>query len=66
MDELTTNLKLMEAISASAAMNNARSMLEETAAYIEPEQWEGIRRYVLPLLQAEHDRLKGEYHRLRN
>jgi hypothetical protein len=28
------------------------------------ERWEGIRRYVLPLLEAERERLDQEHHRL--
>jgi hypothetical protein len=66
MDELTTNLQLMETISASDAMNNARTVLEEAAEDMDTEHWEAIRRYVFPLPQAEHDRLDGAYQRLRN
>jgi hypothetical protein len=29
------------------------------------ERWEAIRRYVFPLLEAEHERLNGEYRQLR-
>ena len=64
MDDLSRNLQLVETIAASAAMVNARTVLEYNAS--EDEEWcEGIRRHVFPLLEAEHQRLQEEYHRLR-
>ena len=47
-------------------LNNACVELEDAAANeaIDGERWEAIRRYVFPLLEAEHERLDGEYHRL--
>jgi hypothetical protein len=65
MDEFTQELRLMEVIAASDAMVNARVELEDAAADMDPERWEAIQRYVFPLLQAEHERLDPEYHRLR-
>ncbi len=67
MDAITRELQLFEVISASDAMNNARATLEDAAAEDEgnEEMWEAIRRYVFPLLEAEHGRLDREYQRLR-
>lgn len=65
MDELTRDLELMEVITASDAINNARTVLEETLEDNDEEWCEGIRRHVYPLLEAEHKRLGAEYRRLR-
>jgi hypothetical protein len=66
MDELTRELELFEVIAASDAMNNARTALEDAAQDEgNGERWEAIRRYVFPLLEAEHERLGEEYRRLR-
>ena len=66
MDELTKELRVVEVISASDAMTNARIDLEEAAANggISEQRWEGIRRYVFPLLESERERLDQEYRRL--
>jgi hypothetical protein len=50
-----------EVIAASDAMNNAQVELEEAAEGMDAERWEGIRRHVFSLLEAEHERLAGEY-----
>jgi hypothetical protein len=65
MDAFTQELELLEVISASDAMNNARVELEDVAEDMDRERWEAIRRYVFPLLEAEHERLNGEYRQLR-
>jgi hypothetical protein len=67
VDESTRDPELMEVISAADAMVNARVDLEEAEAdgRIDEERWEAIRRYVFPLLEAEAERLDGEYRRLR-
>ena len=65
MDELTRELRLMEVIAASDAMINARVELEDAAEDMDSERRETIRRYVFPLLEREHERLGGEYRRLR-
>ena len=67
VDDFTRDLELMEVIAASDAINNARADLEDAEAdgRIEAERWEAIRRYVFPLLEAEHERLAGGYRRLR-
>jgi hypothetical protein len=66
MDEFTKDLRLMEVISTSAGMNDARVELEDLAAdgTLSGERWEGIRRHVFPLLDAERERLDAEYERL--
>jgi hypothetical protein len=66
MDDFTRDLELMEVISASDAMNNARVELEDAAENMDLERWEAIRRYVFPLLEAEHERLAAEYARLQD
>jgi hypothetical protein len=67
VDELTRDLRLMEVIAASDAMNNARAALEDAADEAGGgERGEAIRRHVFPLLEAEHERLGEEYHRLRS
>jgi hypothetical protein len=53
MDELTRDLELLEVLTASDAMVNARTVLEETLADRDEEWCEGIRRHVFPLLKAE-------------
>ena len=65
VDDLTRNLELMEVIAASDALNNARTVLEETLEDKDEEWCEGIRHHVFPLLEAEKRRLDDEYHRLR-
>jgi hypothetical protein len=65
MDDFTRDLQLMEVISASDAMSNAQVELEDAAENMDLERWEAIRRHVFPLLEAEYERLDGEYHRLR-
>jgi len=65
MDEYTRAFQLIETICASDAMNNARTVLEEHAETLSEEQWEGISRFVFPVLEAESERLDGEYRRLR-
>jgi hypothetical protein len=70
VDEFTRELSLFEVIAASDACNNARTELEEAAARAPAEgdageRLEAIRRFVFPLLEAEHERLAGKYHRLR-
>jgi hypothetical protein len=68
VDEFTRELKLMEVTSASDAMNNARAELEDAAAADggeNAERWEGIRRHVFPLLEAERKRLAAQYRYLR-
>ena len=64
MDEFTQELDLMEAI---VSAGNARVHLEDAEAEgrIEAERWEGIRRHVFPLLEAEARRLDADYRRLR-
>jgi hypothetical protein len=67
MSDLNREFELFEAIATSDAMNNARTELEVCAEDAEgdaAERWEAIRRYVFPLLEAEHGRLDDEYHRL--
>jgi hypothetical protein len=66
MDEYTRNFRLIETICASDAMNSARTVLEEHAETLSEEQWEGIRRFVFPVLEAESERPDGEYRRLRD
>ena len=66
MDEYTRAFQLIETICASDAVNNARAVLEEHAETLSEEQWEGIRRFVFPVLEAESERLDGEYRRLRD
>jgi len=63
MDDTTRDLQLVDVICASDALNNARTVLEE--AELEEELYEGIRRFVFPVLDAEYQRLDAEYHRLR-
>lgn len=72
MDELTKRLQLkrlqlVEAISGSDAMTNARVDLEDAAAdeRIDGERWEQIRRWVFPLLERERERLSVECDHLR-
>jgi len=65
MAEHTRVFQLVETICASDAMNNAKVVLEEHAEMLSEEQWEGIRRFVFPLLKAESERLDGEFRRLR-
>jgi len=67
VDAFTRDLEIMEVISAADAMVNARVELEEAEAdgRIGAERWEGIRRHVFPLPEAEAERLDGEYRRLR-
>jgi glutamine synthetase type III len=70
MDDLNRELELFEVIAASDAMNTARTELKErakdAAGEDAEERWEAIRRYVFPLLEAEHERLAAEYARLRD
>ena len=66
MDEYTRNFRLIETICASDAVNNARTVQEEHAETLSAEQWEGIRSFVFPVLEAESERLDGEYRRLRD
>jgi len=69
MDEHTRDLALTDVITASDALNNARTVLEEAGrgeAELEEELYEGIRRFVFPLLDAEYARLDAEYRRLRS
>ena len=66
MDEYTRNFRLIETICASDTVNNARTVLEEHAETLSEEQWESIRRFVFPVLEAESERLDGEYRRLRD
>jgi len=63
MDEYTRDLQLTDVITASDALNNARTVLEE--AELEEELYQGIRRFVFPVLDAEYTRLDAEYRRLR-
>jgi hypothetical protein len=67
MDESTRDPRLMEVIAASEAMTNARVELEAAreAGAIDDARWEGIYRYVFPILEAEGARLGVEYRRLR-
>ena len=65
MDGYTRNLQLTETICASDALSNARIVLEEAEEVLSVEQYQGIRRFVFPLLEAEWERLDGEYRRLR-
>ena len=61
--ELEKELKMVEIVSASDALNNARTVLEEHMP--EDEQWaDAVRRFVFPLLADEHDRLACEHVRL--
>lgn len=65
MDDLARNLRLVDVINASDAMNNARTLMEEHAEeLLDEEQWEGIVRHVFPVLDAERARLDEEYQRL--
>ena len=64
MDALTRELELFEVIAAAEAINNALTVLEENT-HDGHEGQVAIRRHVFPLLEAEHDRLDDEYHRLR-
>jgi hypothetical protein len=59
------DLQLIETICASDAMNNARTVLEGAQDTLGEELYEGIRRFVFPLLEAEYERLDVEYRRLR-
>jgi hypothetical protein len=65
MDEYTRAFQLIETICASDAMNNARTVLEEAEDTLGEELYEGIRRFVFPVLEAESERLGEEYRRLR-
>jgi hypothetical protein len=65
MDEYTRAFQLIETICASDAMNNARTVLEEAEDTLGGELYEGIRRFVFPVLEAESERLGEEYRRLR-
>jgi hypothetical protein len=65
MDEYTRDLQLTETICASDALSNARVVLEEAEEVLSVEQYQGIRRFVFPLLEAESERLDEEYRRLR-
>ena len=65
MDEYTRAFQLIETICASDAMNNARTVLEEPEDTLGEELYEGIRRFVFPVLEAESERLGEEYRRLR-
>jgi hypothetical protein len=62
---LERNLELVEVICASDATNDARTVLEQALKGRDEEWCEGIRRHVYPLLEREHERLAGEYRRLR-
>jgi hypothetical protein len=64
MDEYTRAFQLIETICASDAMNNARTVLEEAEDTLGEELYEGIRRFVFPVLEAESERLGEEYRRL--
>jgi len=46
-------------------LSNARVVLEEAEEVLSVEQYQGIRRFVFPLLEAESERLGEEYRRLR-
>jgi hypothetical protein len=65
IDEYTRDLHLTETICASGALSNARAVLEEAEEVLSVEQYQGIRRFVFPLLEAESERLDEEYRRLR-
>ena len=65
MDEYTRAFQLIETICASDAMNNARTVLEEAEDTLGEGLYEGIRRFVSPVLEAESERLGEEYRRLR-
>jgi hypothetical protein len=65
MDEYTRNLQFTETICASDALSNARLVLEEAEEVLSVEQYQGIRRFVFPLLEAKSERLDKEYRRLR-
>jgi hypothetical protein len=65
MDGYTRNLQLTETICASDALSNARIVLEEAEEVLSVEQYQGIRRFVFPQLEAEWECLDGEYRRLR-
>ena len=65
MDEYTRAFQLIETICASDAVNNARAVLEEAEEVLSVEQYQGIRRFVFPLLEAESERLDEECRRLR-
>jgi hypothetical protein len=65
MDEYTRAFQLIETICASDAMDNARTVLEEAEDTLGEELYEGIRRFVFPVLEAESERLGEEYRRLR-
>ena len=65
MDEYTRAFQLIETICASDAMNNARTVLEEAEDTLGEELYEGIRRFVFPVLEAESERLDEECRRLR-
>jgi hypothetical protein len=65
MDEYTRAFQLIETICASDAMNNARTVLEEAEDTLGEGLYEGIRRFVFPVLEAESERLGEEYRRLR-
>ena len=65
MDEYTRDLQLTETICASDALSNAHVVLEEAEEVLSVEQYQGIRRFVFPLLEAEWERLDEEYRRLR-
>ena len=65
MEEYTRDLQLTETICASDALSNARVVLEEAEDVLSVEQYQGIRRFVFPLLEAESERLDEDYRRLR-
>ena len=65
MDEYTRSLQLTETICALDALSNARVVLEGAEEALSVEQYQGIRRFVFPLLEAEWERLEEEYRRLR-
>jgi hypothetical protein len=65
IDEYTRAFQLIEMICASDALSNARVVLEEAEEVLSVEQYQGIRRFVFPLLEAESERLDEEYRRLR-
>jgi hypothetical protein len=69
MDEYTRDLQLTQTICASDAfsdaLSNARVVLEEAEEVLSAEHYQGIRRFVFPLLEAEWERLDEEYRSLR-
>ena len=52
---------MMDEYTPLDALSNARVVLEGAEEALSVEQYQGIRRFVFPLLEAEWERLEEEY-----